>query len=114
VASEDLELIKMQVKDGFDLHPSRREVVVDATPSPVTFFALFNHAFISDGSAQRDRGHVAKQRRFPHITFYSENAQYLDSRDVTLTVDGDPYTIYRVQTDETDETFQGEAWLVKA
>ncbi len=104
--SSSLEMKKQQVKDYFSYHPDSR--VVTVVKDMRTFPALFDNAFELNN---RNAGRVQQQKRIPHLTVFSDDIGDLEKND-EVTFSGKTYKIFRVQDDLTDETFQGELWLL--
>lgn len=103
-----LNIKKEQMKNYFDYHPDSREVEV--VSSGIVFNALFDFAYMY---GDKDSANVEQHKRVPHITFFSDNEQYLDARANTqVTIDSTTYIVTRLSSDQTEETFQCEAWLV--
>lgn len=97
-------------EDYFKLHPDSRTIEVVENGLPIAEFpALFDSAYFSNN---RDNGNVEQQKRSPHITFFSAWASLLIARKTKLRIGAKDFTVYIVKTDDTEETFQAEAWLV--
>lgn len=108
---EALVIKKQSVVDYFIYHPDSREIVVGDPLAPLaTFRGLFDYAYRSD---KPDQGNVLQVKRMPHVTFFSE---YLTSapRGTKVTIEGisQEFTLYQIKTDLTEETMQGELWLI--
>lgn len=102
----------------FIKHPDSRTVQI--VGSSETFPALFDYAFMN---GNKDGGNVEQQKRVPHLTFYSLYEKSLTPRStqVDVPVDFDEndlptrferFTVYKLSSDLTEETYQAEAWLV--
>lgn len=101
---------KQQVEDYFSYHPDRRDVeVMDGDTVVHTFPALFDSAALYTG---KDMGNVQQQKYIPHLTYYTGHSEYLEKRDTTIQFDGHVFKTWVTRADQTDETFQGETWLV--
>ena len=103
---EGIEAKKELMRNYFDLHPDSREVTVVGSGQVIN--ALFDYAYMT---GEKDAGNIEQKKRVPHLTFFSEDAQYI-SPDDQIQVGAQTYTVWRVTTDLTEETFQGEVWMI--
>lgn len=105
VASDALQ--RQQRVNYFTLPAGLREVSVVGTE--ITFKAYFDYAHMS---RDKDKGNVTQQTRSPHLTYLADIVE-LEERETRVIVNEQEFTVYRVTTDRTPETFQSEAWLVE-
>lgn len=108
--------IRDQQENYFLLHGSRRDVTV--VKDGRIFPALFDSSYLRDN---KDKGNHMQQKRVPHLTCFTDNIGNLEQHDVLQVWNryagvGTPkeYKVSRTTEDETNETYQGEIWLVKA
>lgn len=91
----------------FAVHPDSRTITV--VSSGETFPALFDRPSVANNS---DGANVNQQKLAPHLTFFSDYADLLSPKTV-IQIEGKTkeYKVSRVKADDTEETFQAEAWL---
>ncbi len=107
MSREGIEAKKLAQQHYFNLHPDSQEVKI--VGSETTFNAFFDWAYMT---SDEDGGNIEQKKRVPHLTFYTANAELLTARVTQLEVNNDIFTVYTISTDKTEETFQGEAWLI--
>jgi hypothetical protein len=108
MSQEGLDIKKATMKNYFTYHPD--SVDVQVVDSGEMFKALFDKAFMY---GDKSKGNVAQLKRAPHLTFYSGDSTLLDERGGdSIIVDGATYKVQRIACDNTQSTFQCEAWLL--
>jgi hypothetical protein len=105
-----IELQKNLTQRQFERDRNCRTVTIVGSEPLFSFPALFTMAFMSDN---RDRGHVAQQKRWPHLTFFSGYEDHFEARVTRVSFGGENYLVHSIQTDLGDGTYQGELWLTE-